>query len=89
MNSYTQSAGWAIRKAQLRKSYHVLMREVLHKNAHRLEMTNAAVAAGVSTALAQASGCHRTTLYRWGKRREEIAENVSSSTWTGDSFPRS
>ncbi|KAE8905627.1 hypothetical protein PF005_g5286 [Phytophthora fragariae] len=40
------------------------MREALHKNAHHLEAANAAVAAGVSTVLDQASGCHRPTLYR-------------------------
>ncbi|EGZ27724.1 hypothetical protein PHYSODRAFT_261575 [Phytophthora sojae] len=56
------------------------MREALHTNAHRLEAVNAAVAAGVTTALAQVSGCHRTTLYRWKKRREEIAAAASSST---------
>ncbi|KAE9005478.1 hypothetical protein PF011_g12021 [Phytophthora fragariae] len=68
-----------IKYSNLTKS-HALTHEVLHKNAHRLEAVNAAVAAGVSTALAQASGCHSTTLYRWKKRHEELAAAASFNT---------
>ncbi|KAG3109355.1 hypothetical protein PI125_g11003 [Phytophthora idaei] len=59
------------------------MREALHTNAFRLKAADeaiAAIAAGVTSLLAQASDCHRTTLYRWKKRRDEIASATSSST---------
>ncbi|KAE9046844.1 hypothetical protein PR003_g2908 [Phytophthora rubi] len=39
-------------RAHLKKSYHGLMREALHKNAHPLGAANLSVAAGSSTALA-------------------------------------
>ncbi|KAG3137017.1 hypothetical protein PC128_g25812 [Phytophthora cactorum] len=56
------------------------MREALHTNAFRLKAADEAIAAGVTSALAQASDCHRTTIYRWKKRRDEIASATSSST---------
>ncbi|KAG3010511.1 hypothetical protein PC123_g23669 [Phytophthora cactorum] len=56
------------------------MCEALHTNAFRLKAADEAIAAGVTSALAQASDCHRTTIYRWKKRRDEIASATSSST---------
>ncbi|KAK1940764.1 hypothetical protein P3T76_007470 [Phytophthora citrophthora] len=56
------------------------MREALYTNAHRLESADAAIAAGVSSTLAQDRKCHRSTLYRWKKRRDEIAAAASNST---------
>ncbi|KAF4146751.1 DDE superfamily endonuclease [Phytophthora infestans] len=56
------------------------MREALHTNAHRLKAVDAACESGVSTSLASENKCHRSTLYRWTKRRQDIEAAAAGST---------
>ncbi|KAK1930063.1 hypothetical protein P3T76_014297 [Phytophthora citrophthora] len=56
------------------------MRDAMHTNAERLRAVDTVTDGNTAVAAAFESKCHQITLYRWTKRRDEIADSVQTST---------
>ncbi|KAK1945392.1 Tigger transposable element-derived protein 6 [Phytophthora citrophthora] len=56
------------------------MRDVMHTNAEQLRAVDTVADGNTAVAVALESKCHLITLYRWAKRRDEIADSMQTST---------